>query len=305
MTKIDVNHNFYEDVKGDPDLKSSTLYEYHNMLWNKGCLNGLLKRDWCELKLSVENNDGIQELRLGTDNFVALYMDTNDETGELKYKVMRERNGNKILNKQKKIRKNWETEDIKYTIGGSIIFPRFRGGLNPTRGFYNGKYGIARVGDRIDITLACIKSWFENHENQNKNQNDNPLWDCLEKNENQTFFSLFGQGEDGFINYINFFLFQDFVNTKTYGVKNLCAGQNNFKQSNCPNVIGDGVLRRTNNLPETATEYENLYHNLIWAITQRTQRIKKYAKDKGLIDQASEAQNFEIKFDLLSILHNK
>jgi hypothetical protein len=291
MSKIDINYNFWDDVKynketelysGDPDCESKKLYEYHQLLWNKGCLKGL-RQDGCELKLSVENNrtnnNNIKELRLGADNFVALYMKTkiNEKTGELepaKYKTMREKNNKEIFKKQLEIRPAGSKERIKYTIGGSIIFPRLGGGLNQSRGYYNKNDGTAKVGDRIDITLACIKEWFENPNNKN-----NPLWNTLAKDENKIFFSLFRDKEgkeDGFKNYIDFFLFQDFVNQKTYEVKNLFASPEEFK--NGSKVIDDGILVRKNNLPESATEYENLYNNLINAIKDRTERIKEHAK---------------------------
>ena len=40
-----------------------------------------------------------------------------------------------------------------YTIGGMMIFPKRRGGINQTRGFH------AQIRDRWDLTLECIRKY--------------------------------------------------------------------------------------------------------------------------------------------------
>lgn len=331
MKKINVNYNFYDDVDdveyvegtklfiGDPDALSETLYEYHHLLWGKRepltdlrhpKQKNILKLP-VEISIIKQKEYGLKlpvEISLGADNFVALYMGKNKKNGKLvlKYKAMREKDNNAILHKQKELRPNWETERIKYTIGGSIVYPKFNGGINQTRGKNK------KIADRIDITLACIKMWYNaNNGEDGGKKKDNPLWDCLNILQNKIFFSLFGTGEEGFKNYINFFLFDDFVNKK-YEVKDLCNNyaadetkndapvhnEDKYRKPDCAKVIDDNVLGKTNNLPDNAEEYANLYHNLIWAIKQRTERIRNFAKDKKLIDETRQAESFEITFKL-------
>lgn len=84
-----------------------------------------------------------------------------------------------------------------YTIGGMIIFPKLRGSMNQDRGTN------PMISDRWDLTLECIKRYYEQPENNN--YAFNPLWKTLKRSE--SFFKLFVD----FNGYIEFFFLQDFL----------------------------------------------------------------------------------------------
>ena len=77
------------------------------------------------------------------------------------------------------------------TIGGSIIFPKMKGGINQSRGCN------IRIKDRWDLTLECIRLHYLGKES--------PLSEVLKANKD--FFDLFVD----FKGYVDFFYLQDCV----------------------------------------------------------------------------------------------
>lgn len=255
INKIDINRDFwqkdeavrdnklcfYKLPKEDPDSKSSDLYEYHHKLWNREPMQGLKK-----MKKKLKFGD----ITLSADNFGALYRN--------KYKQLKKIEGMEQAQKSK--------PQLKYLIGGSLIFPRLKGGINPSRGINKS------VRDRVDITLEYIRLFYEKPDYKSENQ----LWKSLNNPINKKFFSLFRQGKSGFKNYINFFFLNDFV-TNDYKVKNLFSSPKDFE--NDVGVLKSEILLNTENLPKSSTEWLNLYTNLSTCIKKRTERIRDYLSE--------------------------
>jgi len=265
--KIDVNYDFHDDKpekckKWDPDKQSENLWDYHSVLWKKGVLEGLRKAKTEKrgketisgyLKLDIEDKNsqnGKITLTLSSDNFEALYRN---------YKRKNEKNKTAMGSQ-----KEW-----KYVIGGSLLFPAFkqekgRQTINQSRGINK------KVADRIDITLLCIKLWYEKKEEYAKN----PLRASLDQLENEKFFRLFGEGKEGFKNYIDFFFLKDFVN-KYYEPINLF--KHFYKKRK---KLDEKILEKTSNYPKDKKEWKNLYDNLKKCIRKRSKRIWEYLKEK-------------------------
>jgi hypothetical protein len=175
MKKIDTNFDFRIDSKcGDPDTDSTKLYEAHKQLWSKklpidkdfnleiikDAYNRLVLKNYLTMNLSSDRMcphfDGIY-----SNKFNGWLTDVDRE--ELKHKVR--------------------------TIGGHIIFPAIK-----NNGFtINQARGISKIiCDRFDLTLECIKRFYQNKES--------PLSKTLINY--KEFFDLFID----FKGYINFFL---------------------------------------------------------------------------------------------------
>lgn len=58
----------------------------------------------------------------------------------------------------------WETLLQCRTIGGHLVWPRVRGGINPSKAASGGR-GIG-ISDRVDVALYEIKNFLENKENE-------------------------------------------------------------------------------------------------------------------------------------------
>ena len=129
----------------DPDVTSKTLQEYHCLLWSRKLPNG------DEMKLMKGTGSNYltwNDFRFGSDSITASFRYN-------KYKTMIEDirrfvpNYNEFM--ESYIRKS-------YTIGGSIIFPKRMGGINQSRGCN------FQIKDRWDLTLECIKRFYDNEE---------------------------------------------------------------------------------------------------------------------------------------------
>ena len=91
-----------------------------------------------------------------------------------------------------------ELFNLGSTIGASIIFPNKQVERKST---INQARGCSRlIDDRFDLTLECIKRFYNNK--------SNPLQDTLDRY--KKFFQLF----DTFQGYVEFFLLEDLVNDK-------------------------------------------------------------------------------------------
>ena len=231
---IDVNFNFYSDTpKGkDPDSYSNTLRKYHQLLWNKPLPNGSVFILDLNTPKILHHKSQLGEFYLSSDSLAHDYS---------KWKSTEH-----IM---KKIPKT-EIENffnLGCTIGGYTIFPSNRIDNQMT---INGSRGInKKIKDRFDLTLECIRRFYLNE--------DSPLLETLSRYKD--FFKLF----DDFKGYVDFFLFQDLVQSN-YSSINYFLPSNNFNNSPIPNDI---------------YEYKVYRENMIKFINKRSKRILEYSKN--------------------------
>lgn len=192
---IDVTFDFTSDSKGywygfwdderhlgyggcDPDSKSATLRKYHQLLWSRELPNGevmqLESGKYCYLQDKDKN----------------MYFSSDSILASFRYY------DNKYIEKIAEEIPNYRSymEDFihrSYTIGGTILLPSFRGGLNQARGCHK------RIRDRWDLTMECIRRHYEGQES--------PLAKAMEKS--RAFFDLFVD----FKGFVDFFFLQDLV----------------------------------------------------------------------------------------------
>lgn len=195
LSLIDVSFDFTSDTPGfwqnywekdellgcagnDPDRSSKTLKAYHRFLWSKPLPNG----QKMELQLGAAPDYlNWSSFRFGSDSIAASF----------RYK----KNRNKIkalsdsLPNYRPFMENYVHKS--YTIGGEILFPKRKGGINQSRGCN------PLICDRFDLTLECIRRYYQGEES--------PLYSVLQKDKN--FFDLFLD----FKGYTDFFFLQDFV----------------------------------------------------------------------------------------------
>ena len=236
---IDVNFDFTTDTKGfwerndglgaggaDPDSKSRTLKLYSQLLWSKPLPNGEV----------MELEDG-SNFYLRWKNF---YFGNDSITASFRYYRNRD-----FLEKVKRevpdYHKYVENYLHKlYQIGGEVIFPSSRMGINQSRGFNS------RIKDRWDLTLECIRRYY--------NGDDSPLKNILDKN--KSFFDLFVD----FKGYVDFFFFQDCVDNSYSKVL----------------LWLDTPLFVTNPIPQTTDDYLEFINKEIDFVEKRSKRIKDY-----------------------------
>ena len=231
---IDVNFNFYLDTpKGkDPDSYSDTLRRYHKLLWNKPLPNGTVFNLDLKTPKILHHKSQLGEFYLSSDSLAHDY--------------------SKWKSTEHIIKKIPKTEienffNLGCTIGGYTIFPSNRVDKQMT---INGSRGInKKIKDRFDLTLECIRRFYLNE--------DSPLLETLSRYKD--FFKLF----DDFKGYVDFFLFQDLVQSN-YSSINYFLPSNNFNNSPIPNDI---------------QEYKVYRKNMTEFINKRNKRIFEYSKN--------------------------
>ena len=231
---IDVNFNFYLDTpKGkDPDSYSDTLRRYHKLLWNKPLPNGTVFNLDLKTPKILHHKSQLGEFYLSSDSLAHDY--------------------SKWKSTEHIIKKISKTEienffNLGCTIGGYTIFPSNRIDNQMT---INGSRGInKKIKDRFDLTLECIRRFYLNE--------DSPLLETLSRYKD--FFKLF----DDFKGYVDFFLFQDLVQSN-YSSINYFLPSNNFNNSPIPNDI---------------QEYKVYRKNMTEFINKRSKRIFEYSKN--------------------------
>ncbi len=209
----------------DPDSHSKTLQLYHKTLWSKPLPNGE------KIELSV--GKGAEYLvwngfRFGSDSICTSFRYKNN-------KITIEAIAKDIPDFHKYI------EDYvhkSYTIGGSIIFPKQKGGINQSRGCNH------YIKDRWDLTLECIRRYYNNE--------DSPLAAVLYNNKD--FFDLFVD----FKGYIDFFYLQDCVSSDYSKV----------------NFWLDTKLFESNPVPQNTQEYKLWMEHQLSFVMNRNERIK-------------------------------
>lgn len=218
MNDIDTNFDFTTDTpkfwdnfwnnndgfgagSNDPDKKSPTLRNYHQILWSKKLPNG----QFMKLKQGNTEKEYLywDNFRFGSDTLIA----------DFKYKKMKD-----VLDKLQQALPNYidfqETFLRKtYTIGGMIIFPKHPNSINQLRGTN------PQIKDRIDLTLECIRKYYLNE--------TSPLYDTLKNDKD--FFDLFVD----FKGYVDFFFLQDLV-SDDYSSVIFFIGNGDFNNSPLP-----------------------------------------------------------------------
>ncbi len=240
---IDVNFDFTKDTphfwdkywdsdkvlghfNNDPDIASPTLQTYHKILWSKPLPNG----DILDLKVGYGSNYLTwKNFRFGSDSITASFR-------YIRYRYMIEQVAQVVPNyinfMEDYIRKS-------YTIGGAIIFPKWHGGINQSRGCNS------LIKDRWDLTLECIRKFYLDE--------PSPLYNTLVKD--KRFFELFKD----FKGYVDFFYLQDCVSTDYNAVK-IWLGDGKFKSSP---------------LPQSVEEYLHWIECQLEFVKKRNERIKK------------------------------
>ncbi len=229
--KIDTSFDFRNDSNGkDPDAHSPTLRKYHRLLWTKQLPIG----EYLELEEEDSNlvyRFNMQTLKFGSDSISNSYIGTR-KVAHLT---------NEVLTSEFE-----EFREKGSTIGGYTIFPSERVGgkmtINGARGFN------AKIGDRFDLTLECIRLHYQRREN--------PLDGTFKTPVNSFFFSLFKD----FKGYVDFFLLQDLVDNQYEKVNFFTQIEKPFEKSP---------------IPETAVEYREYKRATLEFVRRRNHRISE------------------------------
>ncbi|MDQ0923367.1 hypothetical protein QF038_001875 [Pseudarthrobacter sp. W1I19] len=137
-----------------------------------------------------------------------------------------------------------------YTIGSAMIWPvraRDYWTMNRARG------ARLLIADRMDLTLECIRRHYTG-------EPDSPLADVTTAYKD--FFELFGQREQGFKEFVDFFHFQDLIEPGSdYQEIEYFLKPNKFKRSGTP---------------ATTHEYIEYRENVLAFIEKRSERMAKW-----------------------------
>ena len=217
----------------DPDSDSPTLREYHRILWSRELPNGQ----------KMELSKGVGSNYLSWDGFS---FGSDSITVTFRYKKYRH-----MIEQVSASMENYRgfVEDYLhklYTIGGMIIFPRRRGGINQSRGMNK------QISDRFDLTLECIRRFYEGE--------DSPLYDVLLGD--KEFFNLFCD----FKGYVDYFFLNDLV-TDDYKAICFWDGKGSF---------------RDDPRPATVEGYLDFIKAELTFVEKRNMRIEKYEQIKGI-----------------------
>jgi hypothetical protein len=198
-----------------------TLNDYHAMLWGRQLLNltntpYIYGNNPPSYRLLHVSKPGLQsdEFTLTSD---ILSTGWNDKWGL--------GSSYKWLETARSVLEDNEIDEygkIIRTIGNYIVFPKGTNDNAPNSNGYpqydrtipNTTWGINsarglddKIRDRFDLTLECIRLWYDNV----KDVNENPLINALDYSKN--FLSLFGSGSNGFKKYVEHFLLEDLVDS--------------------------------------------------------------------------------------------
>ena len=216
LNMADFTPNFWCDYwenpmgksKKDPDSSCLLLQEYHSKLWSR-----VLP---INQKLELKKGHGSNYLtwknfRFGSDSIRVSFRYE-------KLKSFIERVKDEVVDYKTFIQ---DYVKISYTIGGFIIFPKKKGGINQSRGCN------PFIRDRFDLTLECIRRYY--------NREFSPLFNIL--NDNKDFFDLFVD----FRGYVDFFFLQDLV-SEDYKSVNFWIGKGDLKENPFPSTVDEYLL---------------------------------------------------------------
>ena len=213
---IDINFNVYSDTPEgkDPDSYSSTLRNYHKILWSKPLPNGSIFNLDAKTPMLLHHKSELGEFFLSSDSIGHTYSRIQSMS-DIVSKVPSEEIDSFF--------------SLCSTIGGYIIYPSKRVDNQMT---INGARGTnGKIKDRFDLTLECIRLHYINEES--------PLSDTLERY--ASFFKLF----DNFQGYIDFFLLQDLVTDDYLSIKYLIPFES-FENSPLPKDVDEYILYKKN-----------------------------------------------------------
>lgn len=168
----------------DADAKSPMLRAAHRRLWSK-CAPSSGRVELAD-DLTMTWPAGVRGLRLSSDTIA---------TTHERYQSIRDRGlwRNLSAASQQRYDRGF------YTIGAFIILPCHERSLNQCRGTR------WQIKDRFDLTLECIRLYFEGVTAIERN----PLGDILFSD--AAFFDMFGHRAGGFHAYVQFFHLRDLV----------------------------------------------------------------------------------------------
>lgn len=158
------------------------------------------------------------------------------------------------------------------TLGGSFLWPETLWKA------YNRSRGCAKIEDRVDLTLLEIKHYFEYRELDDKKNfkfSKDRLFVHYKKTDAQTWFGFF----DSFEDYVDFFMFNDFVEDistngkKEYMPINILTGKRfktdypgyemdtlkdikEYKLKAMLDLVMDKVAKRTKKMEDLINEYK-------------------------------------------------
>ena len=213
----------------DPDSRSPMMRMYHQFLWSKPLPNG----DVMELE------DGRSKFYLKYNN---LYLGSDSIIVSFRYarNIQLIKEVAKALPDYRAYMEDYVRK--AYTIGGEIIFPGIRGGMNQSRGCNR------QICDRWDLTLECIRRYYKGEES--------PLSKTMDMKENKQFFDLFVD----FKGYVDFFFLQDCVTDDYSSVK----------------FWLDTPLFVSNPIPNDVDTYLKFIENELDFTQKRNNRIKEF-----------------------------
>lgn len=234
--KIDTTFDHRSDAGGkDPDSASPTLRRHHQILWSKPLPSGKVFALSQESGSYLTHRSELGEFTVSSDTIV---------------NSLRARKASSALIAQIAEEDLDAFQKLGATIGGRLIFPSNRVEGKPTinvaRGF------SARIGDRFDLTLECIRSHYLGEAS--------PLQAPLARY--SSFFELFESVEG----YVDFFLLDDLVMDSK--VKFFLPFSGKFG---------------TKPLPQTKAEYLEYMRNSMEFAAARNDRIKSYSLTLGLL----------------------
>lgn len=233
---IDVNFDYWRELnpdrniweaKGsaDPDSKSRHLQQAHQLLWSKPLPSGEI----FALKRAQGTQLRWEQFRLSSDSITNSYM------ADSRVKA--------IVSRERDLAEELFRSGCK--IGAFILFPANRINRKNT---INGARGMsAKVADRIDLTLECIRRHYFRLES--------PLSDVLSRY--APFFSLF----ETFDKYVEFWFLNDLVNAQNQ--VRFFLPFDNFER---------------NALPVDANEYAQIANHTLRFLASRQKRIESYLK---------------------------
>lgn len=199
------NNNGLGAGGSDPDSASKMLQQYHQLLWSKPLPNG----EYLDLKMGIGANYLTwRDFRFGSDSIIASFRYE-------RYRGMIEQVKRAVPDYRAFMESFLRRT---YTIGGMIIFPKWRGGINQSRGCN------PQIKDRWDLTLECIRKYYQGEKS--------PLYDTLVKD--KPFFDLFVD----FKGYVDFFYLQDCV-SNDYSSAEFWLGDGEFTYKPLPQTVSD------------------------------------------------------------------
>lgn len=258
-SEFNINTNFTDDIKGywdgfvigapqvwrasndnDPDSKSKILKQYHQFLWSKKLPNG----DVFNLQSDSRKYLFYNNISLASDSIITSWNYKKGGCRDFIYELKKLGdtellNGNNCDNWiQKYIR-------ISYTSGGMMIFPKHPNSINGRRGC------IREIKDRFDLTLICIKKFYDNPNDPTGYPQD--FYSVLQSD--SEFFELFVD----FKGFVDFFYLNDWCDSE-YNV-NLLFGKGDFS-------VDDA-------LPKTVEDFVAAVNKQISIVKLRNNRIVK------------------------------